>query len=184
MKKVSDSPIPKARNLALKKHHEIVTTINGHKRPRVLHLQEVADLVWASGGSDQEIAAAWLHDIVEDTSITNTEIKNNFGKQIAEIVNQLTDPRDFKKLSLPIRKEKQAQRVKNYKNNVKVIKIADQISNIRALIDPTKNMTTKEWQEYLEGAKLIATQCRYASPLLDKLFAKTYREGKKILNQN
>lgn len=126
--------IPLARDIALKAHGEAtVSTVAGFRRPQILHLQEVADLVWVSGGTNDEIAAAWLHDVIEDTSITKDGIAEKFGNSIAEIVQGLTDSEEFALLALVQRKQKQATQLKNENRSVRRIKISDQISNIRAL---------------------------------------------------
>ena len=59
--------------------------------PYVIHLREVALLVAEHGGDDAMIAAAWLHDVVEDTAITLDEITAHFGEDVASLVFALTD---------------------------------------------------------------------------------------------
>lgn len=172
--------IPSARDWALREHaHIIITTVSGLKRPQILHLQEVANLVWSSGGSEEEIAAAWLHDIVEDTPVTLEEIANNFGESVAAIVDGLTDPPHFKAMHLSERKPKQAERLRAKGPSVKRVKIADQISNLHSLIlDPIASMTPVECKYYFEGAKLIAQECMNISPLLDALLEDVYQKGR------
>ena len=153
-------------------------TVGGVTRPRIVHIQEVADLVWASGGSDEEIIAAWLHDVVEDTPITMKDIENEFGKEVAEIVHGLTDPEQFKDLPLAERKKKQMERIRTENKSVRRVKIADQTSNIRFIaIDPPSSMTLEECPIYIKGAKLITDECRGISPLLDNLFDEFYKKG-------
>ena len=173
--------IPLARDFALRAHKEfVITTVGGLKRPQILHLQEVADLVWASGGSPEEIAAAWLHDVIEDTSATLDEIEGRFGETVAEIVDGLTDPECWKVLPLSERKPKQTERLRHENVSVRRVKIADQTSNIRSLsLDPTTAMTALECMAYVEGAKLLADACKGISPLLDALFFETYHAAAK-----
>ncbi|MCQ9121578.1 HD domain-containing protein [Rodentibacter pneumotropicus] len=57
-------------------------------KPYIHHLSFVADLL--NGQADEIIATAWLHDSVEDTSISLCEIQTRFGKRIAEAVNAIT----------------------------------------------------------------------------------------------
>src|ERR1035437_3050677 len=120
-----------AEEFARKAHvtDDVGKSIHGVIRMRVVHLQEVADLVWASGGSDTEIAAAWLHDSVEDTGTTLLDIKREFGEEVELIVEGLTDLDEFEDLPLAERKKKQAERVKFESDSVKRVKIADQTSN-------------------------------------------------------
>ncbi len=173
------SLIISARRFVREAHKAIIiTTVSGDVRPQIEHLQEVADLVWASGGSDIEITSAWLHDSIEDTSTNLADIENNFCEEVAKIVHGLTDPEELKGLSNAERKLKQAKRVKNESVSVKRIKIADQISNIRFLTtDPEPTWSFDSNRDYIIGAKLIADECKGINPLLDRLFDSEYRKA-------
>lgn len=57
----------------------------------IVHPQRVAAIVEKHGGSDEMIAAAWLHDTVEDTDVTPILITKMFGVDVADIVEGLTD---------------------------------------------------------------------------------------------
>jgi len=61
------------------------------RQPYDVHLKVVADLVAAAGGDAAMIAAAWLHDTVEDTPATFEEIEREFGADVAALVKELTD---------------------------------------------------------------------------------------------
>jgi (p)ppGpp synthase/HD superfamily hydrolase len=171
--------ISSAKRFAREAHKEIIiTTVSGDKRPQVEHLQEVADLVWVSGGNDIEIAAAWLHDSVEDTAVTLEDIEKNFGKEITAIVYGLTDLDEIKNLPTNERKAKQAERVKDENESVKRIKIADQTSNIRFVTtDPKETWSFEGNRNYAIGAKQIADNCKGISPVLDELFDREYRKA-------
>jgi guanosine-3',5'-bis(diphosphate) 3'-pyrophosphohydrolase len=166
-----------ARRFAREVHKQnIITTVSGDVRPQIEHLQEVADLVWASGGSETEIAASWLHDSVEDTPVTLEDIEKQFGKEVLSLVTDLTDPENFKMLPNIERKPKQAERVKNKSDSVKRIKLADQISNVRLMVTDPKDIWVFEGnRDYVIGAKLIADRCKGVSLTLDELFDKEYK---------
>ena len=53
--------------------------------PYTKHLSKVAQLVAESGGDEAQVAAAWLHDVVEDTPIPLSHIGTVFGPDIVEI---------------------------------------------------------------------------------------------------
>lgn len=57
----------------------------------IVHPQRVAAIVEKHGGTDEMIAAAWLHDTVEDTDVTPDLITKMFGVDVAGIVEGLTD---------------------------------------------------------------------------------------------
>jgi len=174
------SKIYHAQEFARKAHEGISrVTYSGAFCPQILHIQEVADLVWASGGNEQEIVAAWLHDTVEDTNTTINDIEKTFGKGVSEIVYGLTDLHEIENLPVSERKAKQAIRVRNESNSVKRIKLADQTSNVRFVtLDPPTTMDKEECRNYVIGAKLIADECKGVSKLLDEMFDRVYRLGK------
>ena len=59
--------------------------------PYLNHLRNVAFLVAQFNGDEHQIAAAWLHDTVEDTAITLQQIESLFGADIRALVEELTD---------------------------------------------------------------------------------------------
>jgi (p)ppGpp synthase/HD superfamily hydrolase len=57
------------------------------------HLMEVAGMVQASGGNDETVAAALLHDSLEDTVATLAGISDHFGLEVASLVQECTEAR-------------------------------------------------------------------------------------------
>ncbi|MEK7560445.1 MAG: HD domain-containing protein [Patescibacteria group bacterium] len=151
---------------------------NRAQEPYVAHLQEVAELVRTSGGSDEEVAAAWLHDSVEDTSVTIEEVIARFGEEVANIVDGMTDPPEFDGLPTLERKTRQAERVRVKIFGVKRVKIADQTSNLRSVaVDPPVKWDRQKCLDYIEGARRIAVGCYGISAYLDLEFQKAYRRA-------
>lgn len=157
-------------------------TARGQYRPQIEHLQEVADLVWASGGSEVEIAAAWLHDVVEDTTITHEDLVSVFGVEIAELVDELTDAEAIRHLPTAERKKRQAERICTESESARRVKLADQTSNVRCVtIDPKDSWTLEGRRNYALGAKQIADQCRSVSDVLDRAFDREYARAEQVL---
>ncbi len=175
--------VPRANQYARKAHEGMgFVTACGYDRPQIEHLQEVADMVWASGGSDIEIAAAWLHDSVEDTSVTLEDIKNEFGEEVAGLVNELTDPEEIRHLPTAERKQKQAQRIATESESARRVKLADQTSNVRCVtVDPKATWTMEGRRNYALGAKQIADLCKGISSVLDEAFDREYLRAGQIL---
>ncbi|MEK9132631.1 MAG: HD domain-containing protein [Patescibacteria group bacterium] len=147
--------------------HDGFFRLNKARDPYFIHLEEVARLVEQSGGSNEEIAAAWLHDTVEDTSATIAIIKERFGDMVAVIVDGLTDLPNMTKMPTFERKKLQAKRVRAKSDSVKRVKIADQISNVRSVvIDPPSKWSEQKCKDYVVGAKLIVEECKEASSFL------------------
>src|SRR5262249_6200576 len=61
------------------------------KQPYDVHLKAVAELVAAVTDDPEMIAAAWLHDVVEDTPVTLDDVEKEFGAAVARLVDGLTD---------------------------------------------------------------------------------------------
>ena len=79
------------------------------QEPYIIHLEEVSELVSSRNGTGNALAAAWLHDPVEDLLTSFAEIQNEFDVDIANIVRELTDDK-----SLPKAERKGLQIVKCY----------------------------------------------------------------------
>lgn len=126
--------------------------------------------------SDEEIAAAFLHDSVEDTPTTLSEIVELFGAVVGDIVDGLTDPSEFDTLPTLIRKRRQALRIQSKSDSVKRVKIADQTSNLRSVaVDPPVKWNKQKCLDYIEGARLIVMECRGASGFLEIQFDEAYQ---------
>ena len=151
---------------------------NVSKEPFIMHPRRVVALVKESGGTAEEIAAAWLHDVVEDTKVTLDQIKEQFGGLIADMVDGLTDPPHFAGNPNKIRKAWQAERVVKKSASVKRIKIADQTVNTQLMgFDPPVDYDVNARLEYIEGARLIALNCAGVDKNLDKVFNDAYQNA-------
>lgn len=166
--------IEKARELARTKHADLHLHDQG-RSPMFEHISEVAGLVADQGGSDEMIAAAWLHDIVEDTDVTLEQVEEWFGSEVRNLVDGLTDPVHFAGMPLIERKELQARRIRELSDEVKRIKLCDQLSNVqRVLNKPPADWTEEKQFTYIEGARKIVQECRGLWPALDDRFDAAY----------
>src|SRR4051812_24354953 len=100
--------------------------------PYINHLLEVSHLVTqATDGSEPSVViAALLHDAIEDQGITPEAIASEFGQRVADIVLEVTDD---KSLSKAERKRRQVESAPHKSRKAKLIKLADKISNVRAI---------------------------------------------------
>ena len=101
-------------------------------KPYTDHLRRVANRVAAYPESTQEMgAAAWLHDTVEDTSLTAAEIEVALGPAVAALVVELTNPSKGRKNLL--RKDRKAMdraHLATVSRAAKIIKMLDRIDNL------------------------------------------------------
>src|SRR5262252_2465376 len=104
--------------------------------PYISHPLEVAGILAEHQLDDATIAAALLHDTIEDTEATRAEIDQLFGRDIGRLVEGLTK---LKKLDLVSREAKQAENLRKLllaiADDVRVllVKLADRLHNIRTL---------------------------------------------------
>ena len=123
--------IERARHYASQAHQRINHQRKYSKQPYRVHLEAVARLVSGVTDDAEMIAAAWLHDTVEDTSATLGDIESEFGAPVAELVEELTDiskPGDGNRAR---RKALDLQHSAQASTRAKTIKLADLINNCR-----------------------------------------------------
>ncbi len=123
--------IERAKDYATMAHQRIDQRRKYSKQPYEVHLQEVATLVAGVTDDEEEIAAAWLHDTVEDTPATLEDIEENFGQSVAELVEELTDvskPSDGNRAK---RKALDRSYLAQASPRAKTVKLADLIDNCR-----------------------------------------------------
>lgn len=94
-----------------------------------VHPKNVARMVLKVKGSEEMVAAALLHDVVEDTKITIAVIANTFGNLVAHYVSELTDISKPEDGNRDARKEIDRQYTSIATPEAKTIKLADLIDN-------------------------------------------------------
>lgn len=99
----------------------------------VVHLGAVAELVRSVGGEPQTIAAAWLHDVVEDTQVTQGEIEAEFGPDVSRLVEELTDVSTLQDGNRAARKAVDCERLARASAEAQTVKLADLIDNARSI---------------------------------------------------
>ena len=131
----------KARAYAEQKH---AGQIHG-TRPFTTHLGEVVSALHEFGHLDDDLtAAAWLHDVVEDTPVTIEEIYSEFGNRIGDLVDALTDGPGKTRVE---KKQKPYSTIPKVPGAV-LVKLADRIANVRHTIAATEPQAEKYYEMY------------------------------------
>ena len=144
--------------------------------PYLNHLIEVADLVaTAIPESDTNvIAAALLHDTIEDTKTTKEELVREFGEDIAGLVSEVTDDKSLPKQE---RKRLQIEHAPHLSARAQTIKIADKISNLRGILfTPPEDWDLRRKREYFDWAKRVVDGCTAPNPVLKEEFARVLQQ--------
>lgn len=132
-RRVDTKLIMKAYNLANEKHKE---QKRGSGEPYIIHPLNVAYILADIGLDDSTICAALLHDVVEDTDVTDADLRKEFSDEIADMVAGVT------KLSKIQFATVEEQQVEDYRKmflamgkdiRVILIKLADRLHNMRTL---------------------------------------------------
>ncbi|MBB4859608.1 (p)ppGpp synthase/HD superfamily hydrolase [Novosphingobium chloroacetimidivorans] len=101
--------------------------------PYINHPIEVMEIVrTAAHHTDEMLAAALLHDTVEDTPVTQEDIEHEFGPAVGKLVLELTD--QCHKGNRATRKAAEAARLGTISPEGQTVKLADLISNSRSIV--------------------------------------------------
>ncbi len=121
----------KAANFAAKRHRD-QRRKDPEQTPYINHPIGVAHIIQTEGKVCDPVvlAAALLHDTVEDTKTTLEELRETFGDEVASVVAEVTDD---KRLPRKERKQKQIDSAPNKSHRAKLVKLADKLYNLRDL---------------------------------------------------
>lgn len=134
--------------------HEGQWRDKGHKIPYIKHPSQTASIIAATipiGAPDRSemIAAAWLHDTIEDTDTTYEDLRRYFGEKVANLVLEVSNEKTADKRSyFPNLKTQQGV----------MLKFADRLSNISDM----DGWNAKRQQAYINKSKFWATDAESA----------------------
>ena len=144
--------------------------------PYVNHLLEVARLVSEALTEPDEnlVMAALLHDVVEDTGVTRVDLAAAFNEDVASLVMEVTDDKSLPKHE---RKRLQVEHAPHKTVRAQMIKVADKISNLRAmLVSPPEGWDQERRKEYVMWAERVVSGLTAPSPHLLTQFRALYSE--------
>jgi GTP diphosphokinase / guanosine-3',5'-bis(diphosphate) 3'-diphosphatase len=173
--------ITQAYDYAAKKH--IFQKRKGVKGiPYINHPIEVANLI-SHSLSELDVSllvAAILHDTIEDTDASEEEITQLFGKEVSNLVMEVSDD-----MTLPKKKRKEIQISKAHllSDKAKQIKIADKTCNILDILTTRLEWTRKMKIDYVRWAIEVIDGCRGVNLILDNEFDKAVRCAREVLGE-
>ena len=172
--------IEKALAFATEKHKN-QTRQNQEKSPYIVHPIEVRHILSELGGvKDAEVlAAALLHDTLEDTSTTREELIKNFGQRVCSLVEEVSDD---KTLPRQTRKDLQIQHAPQLSEGAVLIKLGDKISNVTDITHtPPTNWDRSRCLEYFDWAEKVINNCPKVNTSLEKYFKYSIQKGREKL---
>lgn len=150
--------------------------------PYIVHPIRVRKIVYIYGGDADMQAAAYLHDVVEDTDVDIADIQDMFGKDIAEIVEGLTDVSRPEDGNRDTRKAMDREHSANASYKAQFVKCADIIDNSKDIgeNDPSFNVVYRKEMAILLGMldKVIDTSIWTAA--VNSALAMPYDNGEEL----
>ncbi len=110
--------------------------------PYTVHLDEVANIVASVPHTEAMLAAARLHDTIEDTPVTKDMIEREFGAEVTRLVVELTDVTTLADGNRRERKAIETARLAGISDQGQTIKLADLISNTRSIMAHDRDFAT------------------------------------------
>ena len=145
------------RELLVRAYHYAEQAHSGQKRASgeayFIHPCAVAQILIELGLDSATVAAAFLHDVIEDTPVTEEDIRRDFGEEVLLLVSGVT------KLDKIVFKSREEEEAENFRKifvamakdiRVIIIKLADRLHNMRSLNFLSKERQIKMAQETLD----------------------------------
>lgn len=142
--------------------------------PYIVHPYMVALKLAPYGFDERVLAAALVHDVLEDTSVTALQLEELLGKEVLQIVQVLTED---KVLPWEVRKERYIEAIRTASIEVKAISTADKIHNLESLFAAHASQGPGIWNVFSRGREqkmwferslLTALQKTWTHPLVDE----------------
>lgn len=122
----------------------------GSSMPYIMHPREVAMIVAVMTEEPEVIAAAYLHDVIEDAGVTRQELEELFGSRVAELVQAESED---KTLSWLQRKQETVERLKSAGRDERMIAFGDKLSNLRSTASDYLVMGDEIWNKFRQKEK-------------------------------
>jgi (p)ppGpp synthase/HD superfamily hydrolase len=152
--------------------------------PYINHPVAVALLLAEIGGvTDAEIlAAAILHDTLEDTETTAEELEAKFGQRVRRIVEEVTDDKSMPKR---LRKQRQIEHAQDLSPDAVLIKLGDKTANVLDVThSPPKDWPIERKREYLDWAESVVKACPNVNAAMEQNFYRVLTASRNVLLSN
>ncbi len=149
--------------------------------PYINHPIRVAETLWRTGGVHDPavLVAAILHDTIEDTEATYENLLEEFGTEIAGIVQEVSDD---KSLDKQVRKQLQIEHAPFISDKAKLVKLADKICNVEDICShPPRDWPLTRRRDYLDWAAAVVNGLRGVNSSLEAEFDRLLTEGRRQL---
>ncbi len=121
------------------------TERRGKGYPYIIHPMEAAAIVATMTNDQEMLAAAILHDTVEDTDVTIEQIRDQFGERVAELVKHETAPLDDS-LTWREKKATQLKQLAEAPYDSKIVALGDKLSNMSGIALDYRRIGDEVWK--------------------------------------
>jgi guanosine-3',5'-bis(diphosphate) 3'-pyrophosphohydrolase len=169
--------LTRAIKFAADKHRDQKRKDN--QTPYINHPIEVMDILArvAKTSDSSVLAAAILHDTIEDTETSKEELRTEFGDEVLSLVMECTDDKSLPKAE---RKRLQIETAAQKSDKAKLVKIADKISNLRSIMySPPPDWKMETRKNYVQWCHDVWLGLRGVNAELDRLFEATVEEARR-----
>ena len=142
--------------------------------PYINHPIALARVLTVEAGLSDSIllAAAVLHDTLEDTETSYEELRERFGAAVASVVLEVSDDKTLPKEE---RKRLQIEHAAHISRRAKLVKLADKICNVRDVAsNPPRGWPLERRREYFDWARAVVDRMRGTQRKLERLFDEAY----------
>ncbi len=149
------------------------------QEPYEEHLAEVVDFTARHGGDEIAVAAAWLHDTVEDCPATFDDLETRFGTEVTGLVRELTDDKSLDKAE---RKRLQIAHAPGKSERAALIKLGDKTSNVKGVAaSKPAHWDDKRCVAYLDWAEDVVDNLPPTPPAALQEFRETLARSRQAL---
>lgn len=156
--------LKKAHAFAKERHKGQKRKFNG--KDYLTHLENTANLLWSADEDTENdvLVAALLHDVVEDTQTSFSEVDQNFGRDIMKLVKELTIDED--EMKIEGKAKYLVAKINKMSEKAFTIKLCDRLDNIMGLND--KGVPSEFRTRYMEETKYIVANINRSSNSVQK----------------
>jgi guanosine-3',5'-bis(diphosphate) 3'-pyrophosphohydrolase len=151
--------------------------------PYINHPIEVTNLLSETVGTDDLVllTAAILHDTLEDTNTSLSEIDSYFGREVLTIIQEVTDDMMLHKSS---RKAKQIENAHNLSKRAKLIRVADKTCNVLDIVKTKYHWSNAQKRNYVKWSMQVVERCKGINKKLDKAFTDAVNQANETLGNS
>ena len=127
----------------------------GGNVPYITHPVHVSAILLRHGFSPEVVIAGLLHDVVEDQDVSLEQIKEDFGEDVAEIVDALSERKEDvpgQKRPWAVRKRESLEKLRRARLEVVAVKAADTLHNARCTVVDARREGPRIWQRFNSDA--------------------------------